>query len=579
MKRFWSAVKRFFAPPPDSKTLTRVLPYAVVAFLVVVLFVFSASAWEYTNQTSFCGLTCHTMPPEYQTQQLSAHANVTCEDCHLGRSTLNVMIPRKLAYSWETGSAMITGLFKYPIFAKNMRPAREACENCHEPEKFSSDKLIEIKRFADNETNTLTTLYLLMKTGGGTQRQGLGYGIHWHIENPVYYYATDPEQQTIPYVVVTNSDGTTTSYVDVEANFDPSTVKKEDMHVMDCITCHNRTAHDILTPSKEMDDLMGRGLVSSEIPEIHERGAQYLGTKYDSEQQAFTAIEALGPFYQQYYPDFAKYNQAKIDSAIAAIKDAYHNSVYLDQKVDWTTHPDNIQHMDSPGCFRCHDGKHQSVETGGAIRLECNLCHSIPTISNPTQLVSDIPVSKGIEPDSHTNPNWINLHRNMFDSTCQSCHTVDDPGGTSNTSFCSNSICHGSDLKYVGLDAPKVREIIQAQMPTPAPTPIPTATPQGGQPTQASGSGSADPTYDSQIGAIFQSKCAACHGTTGMKGLTLTTYAGVMKGSSDGAVIVPGNPDESLLVKVQSAGGHPGQLSPEQLTLVKQWITAGAPEK
>jgi len=82
-----------------------------------------------------------------------------------------------------------------------------------------------------------------------------------------------------------------------------------------------------------------------------------------------------------------------------------------------------------------------------------------------------------------------------------------------------------------------------------------------------------------QIGPIFQSKCLPCHGDTGIKGLSLTTYAQVMKGSVDGPVINAGNADGSLLVTVQAAGSHPGQLSTDELNLVKQWISGGALEK
>ena len=52
-----------------------------------------------------------------------------------------------------------------------------------------------------------------------------------------------------------------------------------------------------------------------------------------------------------------------------------------------------------------------------------------------------------------------------------------------------------------------------------------------------------------------------------------------MKGAKDGAVIIPGNVDGSKLIEIQSAGNHPGQLSAEELAIVKSWIAAGAPEK
>ncbi len=37
---------------------------------------------------------------------------------------------------------------------------------------------------------------------------------------------------------------------------------------------------------------------------------------------------------------------------------------------------------------------------------------------------------------------------------------MDNPGGSDNSSFCSNSACHGTQWKYVGLNAPKIRQLI-----------------------------------------------------------------------------------------------------------------------
>jgi hypothetical protein len=49
-----------------------------------------------------------------------------------------------------------------------------------------------------------------------------------------------------------------------------------------------------------------------------------------------------------------------------------------------------------------------------------------------------------------------------------------------------------------------------------------------------------------------------------------------MKGASSGAVIVPGDPANSPLVKVQSSGSHPGLFSADELKQVEDWIKAGA---
>jgi hypothetical protein len=42
--------------------------------------------------------------------------------------------------------------------------------------------------------------------------------------------------------------------------------------------------------------------------------------------------------------------------------------------VTWGTYPNNIGHMDFPGCFRCHDGSHAAPD-GKAIANDCNTCH------------------------------------------------------------------------------------------------------------------------------------------------------------------------------------------------------------
>jgi len=106
--------------------------------------------------------------------------------------------------------------------------------------------------------------------------------------------------------------------------------------------------------------------------------------------------------------------------------------------------------------------------------------------------------------------------------------------------------------------------------PTPFPTALPSATPL---PITAV-------TWADGIGGLFQSKCILCHASpSGFGGLNLASYAGITAGGASGPVIVPGDPEASLLVVKQAAGNHPGQLSGEELALVRQWIDDGAPEK
>jgi cytochrome b subunit of formate dehydrogenase/mono/diheme cytochrome c family protein len=117
--------------------------------------------------------------------------------------------------------------------------------------------------------------------------------------------------------------------------------------------------------------------------------------------------------------------------------------------------------------------------------------------------------------------------------------------------------------------------VFEKQTATPLPTqaPTPTAAPTA---TQVPGATSQPLTWDTGIGDLFKTNCTACHGSMG--GLSLATYADAMKGGTNGAVIISGNPDGSLLVQ-KMQGTHPKVLSPADLAKVIAWIQAGAPEK
>ena len=43
-------------------------------------------------------------------------------------------------------------------------------------------------------------------------------------------------------------------------------------------------------------------------------------------------------------------------------------------KVTFGTYPDNIGHMTSSGCFRCHDGS-LAAKDGTTINADCEYCH------------------------------------------------------------------------------------------------------------------------------------------------------------------------------------------------------------
>jgi len=563
MKRFLVRLKTFFFPPAGTPRWLRILPYAILGLLTLLLIIAGGAAWEYTNSSAFCGTACHTMPPEYTSYLTSPHARVACVECHLGRGFIAENITRKAGDAKHIISLAFKQ-YEFPIEAQQLRPARETCEKCHFPEKFSDDSLREIKTYNNDVENSLVSTFLILKTGGGSTRLGLGQGIHWHIENPVYYLASDKDEQEIPYIRYEEKDGSIIEYIDIESDFDPTEINEEDLKVMDCITCHNRITHLVPPPDDMIDQMITNGQIQQSIPEIRRIALEIFSRSYKSSELALNSIAGIEDYYQTYYQEYYTENEIVVQDAITALQQAYSQSVYPEQKSDWNSHANNIGHDFSPGCFRCHDGQHINEENE-AVRLECNLCHSIPVVADTSDFVTNIEISRGPEPETHLNANWITLHRDVFDPTCVNCHTTEDPGGVSDTSFCSNSACHGSVWTYAGFNAPKLRAILQEQLPPPY---VELQAPTGGPLT-----------FEDTIGPVLELRCGSCHGQSSIEGLDLTTYESTMAGGDGGQSIVPGDPDNSLLIIKQTGEqAHFGQLTVEELELVTEWIIAGAPE-
>ncbi len=552
-------INRIFFPSGVVNWRSR-LPWIVGGLGVIIILLAIPPAWEYSNSPAFCGTTCHTMPPEYSTYQVSPHARVLCVDCHIGRDLLIVQATRKVGHL-RLVAATILDNYELPIMVSDMRPARETCEQCHFPEKFSDDSLRVINMFSNDRNNTPYDIYLLMHTGGGSQRQGLAKGIHWHTESKVSFIATDKSEQEIPWVRVENPDGTVQEYNAINSPIDTQNLGQYKIQEMDCITCHNRVAHDIESPETAVDNALYQGDISVSIPFIRARAVELLtAVTNETADEAKQSFASLDQYYRDNYSDFYSQGKEDVQKTIDLLDYLYKESNYPEQDLTWATHPNNVGHLNSPGCFRCHDGQHFSSD-GQVIRMECNLCHSIPLVSKAGEIEPLLRVATGIEPSTHLDPSWISRHHNAFDATCSNCHTTSNPGGTDNSSFCSNSGCHGINWRYAGFDAPGLSTLLGIYQYTP-------------EPLLEDFTG--DPTYK-VLQPMFVQVCGGCHGPVPTKGLRLTDYASALKGSENGAVIVPGSPDQSRIIAVLSEG-HFASLTNHQMELLTQWISNGAPE-
>lgn len=573
MRKIFSAIKRFFLPPAGSSIWIRVLPFALLGVLTAMMLYGSVEAWNYTNSSEFCGTQCHTMPPEYSAYLRSPHARVQCVECHIGRDVLTTQVTRK-AGDLRHVLLMLTQEYEFPIYTRNMRPARDSCETCHFPEKFSDDSLRQVRHFTDDALLPPEITFLIMKTGGGTEREGLGRGIHWHIENEVYYLATDELEQEIPYVRVVESDGTISEYYDIAADFGPDDVAGSTLEQMDCITCHNRITHEIPDPEEAVEQSLTKGLLPRDLPEISTQAVALLKRPYTEHEAALNDIAALDTFYAANYPEVYAERQAEIEDVVVTLTGMYEQMVFPDQKIDWETHPNNLGHKDSPGCFRCHDGKHLTG-TEEAIRLECNLCHSIPIVADSTELVTNIDIVRGPEPPSHTHSSWITLHGRMLDQSCAACHEP-GPGVDFNQltdkppaddSFCGNSACHANEWVYSGFDSPALVPVLERQVYV-----LQTTSPYLLEGVERN--------YEEMFAAMLNGRCTFCHSGPDPEGsLDLSSYRGLMAGGESGPVIVPGDATASLLIERQSGPvDHFGQVLPQELEALTDWINAGAPE-
>ncbi len=97
---------------------------------------------------------------------------------------------------------------------------------------------------------------------------------------------------------------------------------------------------------------------------------------------------------------------------------------------------------------------------------------------------------------------------------------------------------------------------------------------------------SADSFYTVRVQPIFTERCVTCHGPTKQKsGLRLDSYGWLMRGGKHGAVLNPGNSQNSDLFRRITLSpehddfmpkGKKQPLAPDQVRLIELWIGAGA---
>jgi len=86
--------------------------------------------------------------------------------------------------------------------------------------------------------------------------------------------------------------------------------------------------------------------------------------------------------------------------------------------------------------------------------------------------------------------------------------------------------------------------------------------------------------FELDLQPILQADCIHCHGGAG--GLDLESWAGLMAGGDSGPIVVPGDPDNSLLIQRLDGTILPTMprdgpaLSAPEIARFAQWISEGA---
>ena len=346
---------------------------------IVLLVVGGYQLVEFTDSTAFCGELCHdVMYPEYTVYQASPHSRVTCAECHVG-SGADYLVRSKVS-----GIPMIystlTGNYEKPIPVpvRNLRPARDTCEQCHRPERFAGDLVRVHTTYAADEANTVKTDTRVMRVGGG--EAGAARDIHWHIAADVFYLPLDEKRQEIAWVGVAAGDGEMTEFVD-PAKADqvtPERLEKE-RRLMDCMDCHNRATHVFRSPEELIDEAFVQTRLDVALPYLKREAMRALDPVNASLAEAERKVEAIRDFYRASYPGVFTERADSIERAIGVLREVARLTTFTHMQVNWNSYLDNGGHvkLGEPGCFRCH-GKLTATdgpEPGKVVDAGCESCH------------------------------------------------------------------------------------------------------------------------------------------------------------------------------------------------------------
>jgi nitrate/TMAO reductase-like tetraheme cytochrome c subunit len=431
---------------------SRPLLLAAVAAFIAAGFAFGGmKAMTYMESEEFCAR-CHTMSAQVQAHEQSPHQSVECAECHVGDG-IRALIKAKMDGAQQT-IKLITGTYARPVppAAHKMPDADEICMRCHDPALQTGDFLLTRSNFGADRDNTEQRTALVVRLSPDEEQDT--QGIHWHVLSDVQYLAEDEEATKIPWVGVTRPDGTYEEYIaenELEISEQAGRRAKElktDGHIrtMSCYDCHNRVGHEFTTPDRALDKAMAGGDIDPALPYIKKFGIEVVSERYADVQSAYGAINALRAAYHRDYPWVFLERATQLQQSLDVLATIYVRSSNPEMNEASSDYPSYMGHIDSAGCFRCHDGGHYKIADGAMseepIPSRCSLCHTFP--SSGAKVAN---VMIGLAPETHQDSLWVFEHKDLAASldvgstSCNACHSQ---------TYCSN--CHNSGASTVEHD-------------------------------------------------------------------------------------------------------------------------------
>jgi hypothetical protein len=226
------------------------------------------------------------------------------------------------------------------------------------------DRLRQAREYANDEMNTESVTTLRLHVGDRAS------GIHKHMALDIEYEATDDTRATIPVVRLRTADGAVREF---RAEGDAAGKSNGVRRRMECTDCHNRPAHTFsFTPERAVDDAIARGAIPRDLAFVRREAVAAMAVNASSRE---AGSQAIAEHLRAFYGSRPQADQAQVDRAIAGAQDTWMRNVFPAMQVKWGTYPNHLGHIDSPGCFRCHDDRKAS--DGSTIKQECELCHTI----------------------------------------------------------------------------------------------------------------------------------------------------------------------------------------------------------